>query len=194
MWEQLCNDDGPAYYNVPLIIESLGDSTRKMAAFMDVVVSDMQKDKFVKPLVDLQAFMARMKQNWMHDYGNLSIKYSLPEKNSFKLSSDIFQTVFDNLLLNSVQQNDRDIIVSIEIKYDEPTGVMWVRYEDDGVGLDSKYNDDPRRILEVHETTRENGHGLGMWIVNDTIQATHGKIESISTGPHFIMSFTLGGC
>lgn len=194
LWGQLSVDKGPSYYNVPFLIEDLGESTRKMAAFIDVVVSDMQKDKFIKPLADLRAFMARIGQNWTHDYGNLSIKYSLPEENSFKLSSDIFQTIFDNLLLNSVQQNDGEVAVNIEIKYDTLTNVMSVKYEDDGVGLDPKYNDNPKRILEVHETTRENGHGLGMWIVHDTIQSTHGKIESISTGPHFIICFSLGGC
>ena len=193
-WGKLCADKGPSYYNVPSLIEDLGESTRKMAAFIDVVVSDMQKDKFIKPLANLRAFMERMGQNWMHDYGNLSIKYSLPEENSFKLSSDIFQTIFDNLLLNSVQQNDGDVAVNIEIKYDALTNEISVRYEDDGIGLDPKYEKDPKRILEVHETTRENGHGLGMWIVNDTIQSTHGKIESISTGPHFIICFSLGGC
>ena len=37
------------------------------------------------------------------------------------------------------------------------------------------------KILEVHETTRKNGHGLGMWIVNNTITMSGGKIESIKS-------------
>mgnify|MGYP003380820556 CR=1 FL=1 len=35
--------------------------------------------------------------------------------------------------------------------------VLRFSYSDDGIGLDRKYQNDPMKILEVHETTRKNG-------------------------------------
>lgn len=54
------------------------------------------------------------------------------------------------------------------------------------------------KILNVHETSRENGHGLGMWITNNTIIKTSGEIEEIKNildkgvNRGFYMSFRLG--
>ena len=66
-------------------------------------------------------------------------------------------------------------------------------YKDDGKGLDKKYLNNPRRILEVHETTRKNGHGLGMWIVNNTVMMTGGEITKIEGEKGFVIEFLIGG-
>lgn len=50
----------------------------------------------------------------------------------------------------------------------------------------------PNRILEVHETTRKNGHGLGMWIVNNTVLMTGGIINSIEGNNGFKINFEIG--
>lgn len=195
VWDMLNDDDGPVYYNVPCLMVNMEASTRKLYSFISILVGEVKKDRFTKPVEDFGTFMSNLKKNWMADYGNLSIEYELPSRNAFALTSDVFGTVFDNLILNSVQQNEDSIVkVTIRMTYDEESHELAVHYEDDGVGLSAKYADNPRRILEVHETTRENGHGLGMWIVNDTILSTKGEISSISTGPHFSIEFTLGGC
>lgn len=65
-------------------------------------------------------------------------------------------------------------------------------YSDNGKGLDKKYINDPKRILEVHETTRTNGHGLGMWIVNNTIVMSGGEIQNINGTDGFLIEFTIG--
>ena len=64
---------------------------------------------------------------------------------------------------------------------------------DNGKGLDKKYKDNPMKILEVHETTRQNGHGLGMWIVNNTIKMAKGEIKNIFGSDGFQITFTIGG-
>ena len=47
-------------------------------------------------------------------------------------------------------------------------------------------------ILEVHETSREDGHGLGMWIVNNTVIDTGGEISKIYNNKGFNIEFYLG--
>ncbi len=49
------------------------------------------------------------------------------------------------------------------------------------------------KILEVHETTRKDGHGLGMWIVNNTVNMSGGKIQGIQGTEGFSAEFSIGG-
>ena len=65
-------------------------------------------------------------------------------------------------------------------------------YSDKGKGLSPKYKFDPMRILEVHETSRKKGHGIGMWIVNNTITNTGGEIQKIEGINGFKMEFMIG--
>ena len=110
-----------------------------------------------------------------------------------QISEDILQVIFDNLILNSVQQNEntQKLIITISIK--ETNGFLNIKYCDKGKGLDDKYKMDPMKILEVHETTRTNGHGLGMWIVNNTCIMSGGEIQKIGGEKGFEIEFTIGG-
>lgn len=65
-------------------------------------------------------------------------------------------------------------------------------YLDKGKGLPPKYKFDPMRILEVHETSRKKGHGIGMWIVNNTITNTGGEIQKIEGFDGFKIEFMIG--
>ena len=56
-----------------------------------------------------------------------------------------------------------------------------------------KYENNPMKILEVHETTRTNGHGLGMWIVNNTVVMSGGEITEIKGDKGFEISLSIGG-
>ena len=44
----------------------------------------------------------------------------------------------------------------------------------------------------MHETSRKKGHGIGMWIVNNTIANTGGKILKIEGLNGFKIEFMLG--
>ena len=48
------------------------------------------------------------------------------------------------------------------------------------------------RIKCMHETSRKKGHGIGMWIVNNTIANTGGKILKIEGLNGFKIEFMLG--
>jgi len=61
-----------------------------------------------------------------------------------------------------------------------------------GKGLPPKFRFDPMRILEVHETSRRNGHGIGMWIVNNTIIGTGGEVTEINGLNGFKIEFRIG--
>lgn len=194
LWKCFDNYKNNVAYDVPFILERMEKTSVKLYSFLGVMVEDTSKKRFTSPTDNFEQFAMKLKNDWEFDYAKLKINFKLPMKNFFKISEDIFQTIFDNLLLNSVQQNatKKEINVEIKLSYNSDEHKLYIIYKDDGVGLASKYFANPRMILEVHETTRENGHGLGMWIVNSTVISTGGEITTISTGPGFLIEFTLG--
>lgn len=111
----------------------------------------------------------------------------------YQISEDILQVVFDNLILNSVQQNENIQKLIVTIYVEEIDGFLKIKYCDNGKGLNDKYKTDPMKILEVHETTRTNGHGLGMWIVNNTCIMSGGEIQKIGGEKGFEIEFIIGG-
>ena len=84
------------------------------------------------------------------------------------------------MILNSVQQNNKigELKIVIEIKMN--SNRLNIKYSDTGTGLSKEYLNKPEIILDAHETTRHNGHGLGMWIIHNTINLQKGKILNIS--------------
>ena len=111
----------------------------------------------------------------------------------YQISEDMLQVIFDNLILNSVQQNENIQELNITIESIEENNFIKFRYRDNGKGLEAKYKENPRKILEVHETTRIKGHGLGMWIVNNTCIMSGGEIQKIGGEDGFFIEFTIGG-
>ena len=57
--------------------------------------------------------------------------------------------------------------------------------------MPEKYLNNPKIILEPHETSRANGHGLGMWIINNTINFQNGEIINISGEKGFEFIFAM---
>lgn len=194
LWDCFDNFRNNVAYDVPYILERMEKTSVKLYSFLGVMVDDTSKKRFTSPTDNFEQFANKLKKDWEFDYAKLKIKFLFSNKNHFKIAEDIFQTIFDNLLLNSIQQNalKKEINIEISLNYNDDEHKLDIIYKDDGVGLAPKYYSNPRRILEVHETTRENGHGLGMWIVNSTVIAAGGEIISISTGPGFSIEFTLG--
>lgn len=195
-WEIIDNSKNQQlpHLNIYEMLERNEKVSKKTLVFMDNMLATISKENFMPSDLDIVELMKKICQNWETDYSWLRIELSVPEILIFRTSIDILDVIFDNLLLNSVQQNKDNGQLRISINISKESNHIMFQYSDDGVGLDDKYKDDPFRILDVHETSRRDGHGLGMWIVNNTIKNTGGKITSI-VGPKnqgFKISFSIG--
>ena len=93
------------------------------------------------------------------------------------ISYDYLMIILDNLILNSLQANEDRKELEILIDFDYNEGKLVLEYSDNGSGLDKKYRNNPSKILNVHEGTRKDGHGLGMWMVNNTVYKLNGNIN-----------------
>lgn len=193
-WEELCSQEYTeySYKNVPQLLTRNKAINQKIVAFMDTMLDEIEKKKFSPKNLSISGIMEKIKANWVRDYASLSINLDVDETVYFETSEDIFTAIFDNLILNSWQQNKSSSCIVIDISIHKSGGFLKIVYADSGVGLPPKYINDPMRILEVHESSRENGHGLGMWIVHNTIRMTGGDVISIDGHDGFHFSFELG--
>lgn len=195
MWEEL-NSAGKtekAYRNIPYLLEKNKQVSTKILTFMNAMLSEIEKKQFEVKWQSVFDIIQRIKKTWEEDYAWISVGLVMEDDICYLIAEDCLQVIFDNLILNSVQQNQKmshlNITISAALKGDK----LVFSYIDDGKGLDKKYLGNPRRILEVHETTRKNGHGLGMWIVNNTIVMTGGEITRIDGEKGFAIEFSIGG-
>lgn len=195
MWEELNSHDNTkkSYKNVPFLLKTNDIIGKKLLVFMDTMLSEIEKKQFEAKVQSVADILDNMKKVWERDYAWVNICVDMEEDIIYQISEDMIQVVLDNLILNSIQQNDKTQHLNIQIKVWENNGLIKFVYSDDGKGLDKKYLANPRKILEVHETTRANGHGLGMWIVNNTSIMSGGEIQSIVGDHGFRIEFTMGG-
>ena len=195
MWEELNSPEKTrkSYKNVPYLLESNDLVGRKLITFMDTMLEKMEKKQFVTRYQSIADILTIIKKVWERDYAWLSVEIIMDEDIVYQISEDILQVIFDNLLLNSVQQNENTQKLIVTVFAKEMNGFLKIKYCDNGKGLDDKYKKDSMKILEVHETTRTNGHGLGMWIVNNTCIMSGGEIQKIGGEKGFEIEFTIGG-
>ncbi len=194
MWEELTSEDKTEkiHQNVPYLLESNKEVCSKLVVFINTMLAEIEKKQFKPKSQSIHDILCKIKKNWERDYAWIRIQLLLEDDVCFVISQDYLQVIFDNLILNSVQQNDNNNHLEICIKAELSGSMLLFSYTDNGCGLDEKYLKNPRKILEVHETTREKGHGLGMWIVNNTINMSGGDIIDIFPKPGFGITFLLG--
>lgn len=194
MWEELSSPEntGKSYQDVPYLLETIRKINSKVLAFMNTMLSEIEKKQFAISLQNVTEIINRIISAWSADYAWIKISFNIEADVFFTISEDYLQVIFDNLILNSIQQNENLNQLSISINLTLSGGFLLFNYSDNGRGLDKKYLKNPEKILEVHETTRKKGHGLGMWIVNNTVSMCGGEIIKINGNNGFSMTFTMG--
>lgn len=163
--------------NIPKIIEKGRNSMNRIVRVIDTILQKSEVQRFIPKSVNLKILIEEITKQWKADYNRIKFDLQIPEGIILNLSDDVLWTIFDNLILNSIQQNPRNIIITIGVTIEE--NIIRFIYNDNGKGLSEKYLERPRLILEPHESTRTGGHGLGMWIVYNTILSLRGEIDSI---------------
>lgn len=195
MWEILNSDEKRKriYKDIPYLLQENKKINKKLLIFVNTMLEEIEKKNFIEKNQNVYLIMKKIKESWERDYAWIEIKLDMDENLRLTISEDIVHVIFDNLILNSIQQNEKKQNLEISVTIDSIDNVIELTYVDNGIGLDRKYLSNPKKILEVHESTRSNGHGLGMWIVNNTIQMSGGEIIDIKGTKGFIITFTIGG-
>lgn len=182
-----------AFSNIPELLDKNKRVNSKIVSFMDTMLSEVEKRNFYADDHNILELLEDIKSVWERDYAWIKIELDISPTIQFVLPEDVLKVIFDNLILNSIQNNDDRNHLSIYINITPIPGGLEFIFKDDGKGLNEKYIDNPMKILEVHETSRKEGHGLGMWIINNTIVMSGGEITKIVGTDGFAFQFILGG-
>ncbi|MCY7961514.1 sensor histidine kinase [Bacillus inaquosorum] len=196
-WEELNSEEYTkvSYKNVPKTLENLEEINLKLITFLDIILNKIEKNKFNSRMNSIEGVIKKITETWKQQYIwiDFDTKITNEIEREYKLSDDVLEVILDNLILNSIQHNEMKDKLMIEIGVEISGDLIIIEYSDNGVGLHKKYKNDPKRILEVHETSRNDGHGLGMWIVNNTSHMYGGKVLEISGENGFNIKLTLKG-
>lgn len=182
-----------AYSNIPSLIEKNRRVNKKIVTFMNTMLTEVEKSQFFSEKYNILELINEVKDIWERDYSWIEITVNIDDEIIYNIPRDVLKVIFDNLILNSIQQNDNNNHITIYIECFSKNNFLHFLYKDDGEGLNNKYRNNPMQILEVHETSRKQGHGLGMWIVNNTIVMSGGEIEKIDGNNGFEIKFRIGG-
>ena len=177
--------------DIPSLLENNYLAVKKILKFIDAILEKVEKKQFFAECLNINEIIEQISEGWKKDYSWLNFEICIDDKVEFNISKDTFYTIFDNLILNSVQQNSGTNELKIKITISRNNNKLRISYFDNGKGLQKKYLNNPRIILEPHETSRTNGHGLGMWIINNTINLQKGEILSISGKDGFEFIFEM---
>ena len=62
--------------------------------------------------IDIYDLLRNIKSVWENDYSWVNIQLHVEEGLEYRSAKDIFRVIFDNLILNSIQQNDASLRIS----------------------------------------------------------------------------------
>ncbi|MES2266910.1 MAG: PAS domain-containing sensor histidine kinase [Bacteroidota bacterium] len=121
------------------------------------------------------------------------VKADFSECRSVRYLPAYLESIFHNLLSNSLKYRhpERSPIIRIESKIEN--GHVYIVFEDNGLGIDmEKYQD---KIFGMYQTFHKNedAQGIGLYITRNQIEALGGsiKVESIlNSGTRFIIRLT----
>lgn len=175
-WEEL-KSEVPSSRNIPSLLKNLKKDLEKVLDLSDTIIDENKKERFEPREYSLEVLVEEKVEKWKTQYNWVHFKTNFTGEDIIIISYDYLMIILDNLILNSVQVNECRKELEISVDFDYNKGKLLLEYSDNGEGLDKKYKNNPSKILNVHEGTREDGHGLGMWMVNNTVYKLNGNIS-----------------
>lgn len=95
------------------------------------------------------------------------------------------KVVLQNIILNAIQQFKEDGQICIETVENKETVAVTITDTAGGIALEDKES-----IFEPFTTTKEEGHGIGLWITKQLVESLNGTI-SVSEPAQGMTSFTI---
>lgn len=170
-------------------IKRISERSRERLHHLERMVNDMlifaRGDHAELDAIDIGSIAARLEENLTEQYAaagfSLSVREDVSDDLSIRVNVDTLLSAFQNLADNALEalterQQTEDEgwcgKLRIEIVADED---QMIRFDfiDNGNGIDETIQE---RILEPFYTTRSSGTGLGLAVVNASLESFNGKL------------------
>ncbi|NRB47460.1 MAG: hypothetical protein HRU41_07285 [Saprospiraceae bacterium] len=174
-------------------LEFINENSRHMYQLIDNLLSYARvKDQPPKKeWVDLQALIEEIVEVLQRAVPALEVE--IPQKLPRILSHyDTLRLLFHNLLENGIKYNTSDI-VQIGIVYKYERGQICFRVTDNGIGIDSTYNEYIFKMFKrLHNSSSFPGTGIGLSTCKRILEGWNGQISfesHIGIGTTFILEW-----
>lgn len=164
------------------VIDGLGQSAKHLDRTirdLNEVLSIRNDVHSIKEMVIFQDLVLGVEQalsKQIEQY-DVSISYNFDEVNSIFTLRSYMQSIFFNLISNSIKYRDVNRKPEIEITTVQKSGKIKIIFKDNGLGLDlDKYK---KKIFELYQRCHDHvdGRGLGLYLVKTQIEALNGVID-----------------
>jgi signal transduction histidine kinase len=173
------------------LISQIKDMDEKVRQWIEFSITLTRKDRRKSKKIDLLQHLTDLKRSWarkLNDRGvALNINPSAGSGNNLtvKMIELDIDTIFDNLIANSIEAFQRDGFKGnriIDINLTDDGGKIEIEYKDSGPGI-SKDIKKPEDIYKAFVTTKrdktgaEIGTGLGMWLLKSAVDYNKGSVK-----------------
>lgn len=172
-------------YDPFLIIDKMRTTDEVLALWLKVAMEGVKKVNLQSEQICIGKEIGDIVKMWEELLASkditLEYKDGTDDETIYGMAKADLYIILNNFLLNAVyflekvKNPERKIVVDIS----EQESYFCLRLWNNGPGLDAKYKGVQDRIFELGETSKdaEEGTGIGLWIVRETVERYDGMIE-----------------
>lgn len=86
---------------------------KRIVRIIDTVLQKSEVQRFIPKSVDLKGLIEDIVRQWKADYNRVNFNLDIQNGIVLNLSDDVLWTIFDNLILNSIQQNSGNVLITM---------------------------------------------------------------------------------
>jgi signal transduction histidine kinase len=175
------------------ILELLKRDGERIKHWVDYSLSAIKKDKRKRSTFKFEDYFLIMESDWEYALKDrnvdLILENDISEKYNFRAFEMDMNTVFSNLISNSIDAfknlktiSKREIKVSYQLK----NNIISITYSDNGTGLPKVFKNKvdvflPFTTSKKDRNGKDIGTGLGMYLVKSVIDDNNGTIEFLDS-------------
>ncbi|HAH23585.1 MAG TPA: PAS domain-containing sensor histidine kinase [Prolixibacteraceae bacterium] len=176
------------------IVKLSGDYLKKTLDNYVDALSEKHEKLAIKEEVDFNKSLTKvlLSINSLLETSKVTIHTDFSKLEKIKFNNAYMESVFLNLLTNSIKYARPDCLPVIDITSEKLNGRNQLLFSDNGMGFDMEKVKD--KIFGLHQMFHNNidSKGIGLYLVHNHITSFAGKItveSKVNEGAKFIMSF-----
>lgn len=170
-------------------IDEANDIRKSFNSWFQVTIDAVKQDKRRRKKTNIVGIVSPLVRSWGATLKVKKIRIDLKNDEQDEIIMKCFpfeiETMINNLIANSVASFERKKTEKSEIgiRIYEKEDYIVIDYADTGAGLSSVYKKEPRKTLNPFESDKRDangnltGTGMGLWIVNNTVNDYNGYID-----------------
>jgi two-component system sensor histidine kinase FlrB len=151
---------------------------------IEIQIKDMllfvRENQFVTETISVSSLVSTFKsitsEQILHSKGLVDFKIEIKDQ-PIKANKEALLGALMNVIHNSIESKRNGLFLEIACKTDTVSQQLVISIKDNGPGMSEEVL---KKSTEAFFTTRDNGTGLGLAVVNEVVKAHKGKMEIVS--------------